>query len=353
MKCEQCNERNGLKERHTVITAHKIFLKIVHVSLSGLIAIIICSIFCFAYEYNMLRLAAPSGATDHIEVPNSLVSNMHEGFAWNIMDDNGYNNVKVPDSIDILIMGGSQIEALQIPSKESVTYLLDQRLENYSVYNIGQSGHDIYICVNYLENACKYFTPSKYVVIDTKNVLLDEESMQQILCGEHVKPYLQSDNKILSFIRDYLPATASMVLQLQEWYGRSHTYEEAHIKDKNLDDKYECAVNDFLTYASDIARKYGVRLIILYHPFDYSLDEKGNMIFADDSKELSVFQKVCDKQGIMLVNSKNEFMDMYDKWKVLPNGFANTLPGTAHFNKYGHKALANVLENAIEIADYS
>lgn len=161
-------------------------LKLFKVLLSGCLAIALLSIFCFGYSYNMIHLEEESGATDCISVPGSYVAEMEEGIAWNKIDAYGNNNKRTYDLVDILMMGGSNIEAIHLSKKDNVTYLLDEDLKDYNVYSIGQSGHDIYTCVQNLENACEKYTP-KYVVMDISKEKLDIESMKMVLGGASIR----------------------------------------------------------------------------------------------------------------------------------------------------------------------
>lgn len=50
---------------------------------------------------------------------------MLEGMAWFRMDDNGFNNVDAEDGdLDILLMGSSHMEAVQVDPTENTAYLL-------------------------------------------------------------------------------------------------------------------------------------------------------------------------------------------------------------------------------------
>lgn len=59
------------------------------------------------------------------------------------------------------------MEAFQVGQKESLTYLLNSMLGNWSIYNIGISGHTFPICVDNLNAAVQKYRPSKYIIVET------------------------------------------------------------------------------------------------------------------------------------------------------------------------------------------
>ena len=93
-----------------------IFLKLL---ISGVISILILSVFCFFYSYSGIHIVNDTFATDYKWQSNQFKSNMTEGFAWIKLDKYGFNNVNSHiDDIDILLMGSSHMEAVQIKQEE-------------------------------------------------------------------------------------------------------------------------------------------------------------------------------------------------------------------------------------------
>lgn len=69
------------------------------------------------------------------------LSNMKEGFSWIKTDANGYNNASIPENVDILLMGSSHMEAVQVSQSENTAALLNTMLPGMKTYNTGISGH--------------------------------------------------------------------------------------------------------------------------------------------------------------------------------------------------------------------
>lgn len=330
----------------------EIIIKLGKIAISGILAVALLSIVCLVYSYNMLGIPTPTGASAYSCVPGSLKSEMDEGFGWNVMDANGYNNDEAYDDIDVLIMGGSHIEALQMNRSENVTHKLDEMLPNYHVYNVGTSGHFIENCAYYLDNACGYFSP-RYVVIDLNSLELNEDNMNSVISGIYQGPELLSQkSNLASLVRNYIPASGQLILQLQNWKNigcfRDDT-EEGDGSSLYHDSSYMGVMSDFLRYIGDIAKEHDTQLILIYHPANYDVSETGGkLMFGDETYEWEIFQKLCEENDIVLVSTKDEYIRMYKEDHVVPNGFSNTRLGSGHINKYGHTAMANVLYETIK-----
>ena len=254
-------------------------VQICKIIFSGILAITLLSVVCLVYNYNMLGIPTATGASAYSSVPGSLKSEMDEGFGWNVMDANGYNNDEVYDDVDVLIMGGSHIEALQMNRPENVTHKLDERLPNYHVYNVGTSGHSTENCAYYLDNACGYFSP-RYVVIDLNSLELDEDNMNSVISGTYQGPELLSQKSSLaSLVRDYIPASGQVILQLQNWKNIGCFREDDTERENGYslyhDSAYMEVMSDFLSYIGDIAKEHDTQLILLYHPANYDVSETG------------------------------------------------------------------------------
>lgn len=92
---------------------------------AGVFSLIILSAFCFVYDFSGVHISNPSGSTDYKWESGQWKADMLEGMAWFRMDDNGFNNVDAEDGdLDILLMGSSHMEAVQVDPTENTAYLL-------------------------------------------------------------------------------------------------------------------------------------------------------------------------------------------------------------------------------------
>lgn len=173
-----------------------IFLKIIG---AGIIATIILSAFVLIYAYSGANVRNPSGATDYI-LGYKFRSNCKEGIAWNFIDESGFNNAYKSDkkSVDVLLMGSSNMNAMNVMPKESTAYRLNEKLsvDNMYLYNIGMDGHTISRCINNLKNAVSEYDTAKYVVMETGSVNLDKEEMMAVINGT-LKPLDTYESKLM------------------------------------------------------------------------------------------------------------------------------------------------------------
>lgn len=318
-------------------------------ALAGGVSIVLLSMMTIIYNFTGVHIENPTRATDYMWEPKQLKTTMVEGFSWFKMDKNGYNNVFLQDNdIDILLMGSSHMEAVQVSKYENTGYLLNNYLKEQQVYNIGISGHAIYNCVDNLENAVNTYKPKRYVIIETSTVELEIDSMEMVLNGTY--PHIVSyDDGLIYTIQKNIPAIKALYKQVEEWktsQAKVTDFPKERIQDYT-EHSYTDILKDFLSKAADSVKNKGVKLIIFYHP-DTMIDEAGNMINTTDSTALEAFQTTCDMNGIMFIDMTETFQRLYAKEHILAHGFSNTAIGEGHLNAAGHKAVSKKIASAIQ-----
>lgn len=324
---------------------------------AGILSLLFLSAFNYIYNFTGIHIVNPSGATDYTWLPNQYKANMTEGFAWLHMDANGFNNAYVPaeDEIDILLMGGSHMEAVVVGGKENVGYLLNQYLDDLYTYNIGMSGHVIYVCVQNLEAALEKYSPSDFVVIETGTVQLDADAMTEALEGTYseIPSY---DSGLLYLIQKRLPVIKTLYKQMDDWIslGLNACADDAGQNESELsgeadDGQYRQTLEAFIQKISTTVseRRGGVKTIILYQPM-IEVDADGNCVMLpEEQRAREQFAEICDEQGIIFVDMTDDFLSLYEEKHVLTHGFVNTKLGAGHLNKYGHEACAKALAETI------
>lgn len=326
-----------------------IFYWLVKAITAGIISLILLSLFTILYNNTGVHIENPSGATDYFWKPNQLKTTMSEGFSRLRMDENGFNNAASEDEdIDILLMGSSHMEAVQVSKYENTGYLLNKALEDKRVYNIGMSGHTIYHCANNIENAIKEYNPKDFVIIETATVKLDMQSMEKVLDGTY--PHIDSyDKGLLYLIQKSIPAVKTLYKQIDQWRTAENTESAAH---KN-GTKFSSGNSDieilekFLAKIVSPVYSRGTKLIIFYQP-DTRIDSLGNLITETDPIALAAFEKACEKNGIIFVDMTDSFQNLYRREYTLAHGFSNTAVGEGHLNAGGHRAIAEKLTAVIQ-----
>ena len=112
---------------------------------------------------------------------------MREGIGFGKVNNEGYNNLYEYEhgmNIDVLVMGSSHMEAVQMRQNENASSVLAS-LSGLRVYNIGISAHSFAICSQNLQAAVKKYHPSKYIVIETSSASFTNSVLEEII-SSHV-----------------------------------------------------------------------------------------------------------------------------------------------------------------------
>ncbi len=318
------------------------FKKIMLLLLSFFFSIIILSVFLLVYNFSGVHVKNDQYTTDYKWESYQLKTTMSEGFSWLKMDSNGFNNTSNDDcNIALLLMGSSHMEAVNIPEDENTGFLLNKQLNNLKTYNIGVSGHDIYVCAKNINNAIKEYKPSKYVVVETSTVSLDNEKMKQVINNE-LETIPSYDSGIVYYVQKYCPAIKTLFKDISDWKTADSRASDTKTEKEPCSRKI---LSDFLEKMANACPSQ--KLIILYHP-SYNIDEKGELVFDESNSYIDQFASVCNDNGIIFVDMTDSFKELYEKKHILAHGFINTAVGEGHLNKYGHEAIANELVKVIK-----
>lgn len=331
-----------------ILRLKRILLQLIKFLSAGAVALIILSLFCFAFCFAGIHIRNESGATDYKWEPHQWKSTVFEGYAWLQMDEKGFNNQSANDqNPDILIMGSSHMEAVNIPASKNVASLMNTSLP-MSVYNIGTSGHTIYTCIKNMDAAIEEYHPNKYVILETSMINLSISQMQDVLDGntETIPSY---DSGMLYLLQKYVPAIKTIYKNIIDWKDADNTPPlpiSASASQTTVENSYEDILEQFLNKASSTIQKNGAKLIIFYHP-KTSINEKGEYITTTDHQKLSIFKEICQSLDIIFIDMTEPFKTMYQQQHVLPHGFSNTAVGNGHLNEHGHRVIADTLIQSI------
>lgn len=314
--------------------------KFITIIISCSITVVLISLFVFVYCYTGVHISNPKQSTDYKWEPFQKKTTMTEGFAYITMDGNGYNNYSDNSNIDILLMGSSHMEAVNVSSDENIGFLINKKQVGLKTYNIGISGHDIYVCAKNIENAVNEYNPDKYVIVETSTVSLDNDKMREVINGE-LEIIPSYDTGIIYYVQKYCPAIKTLFKSVSDWRSadsRSIESTEEEPCDKDL-------LNDFLLKMASACTDQ--KLIIMYHPA-YNIDKYGNLVFEENTDAVKAFKSACDDCGILFVDMTDSFTQLYNEKHILAHGFENTAVGEGHLNKYGHAIIAEELVKVIK-----
>lgn len=330
----------------------KLILRAGRLCVSVLISLALVSAFCLVFNYTGCHITNPSGSTDYKWESHQIFSTMKEGISWFRFDKNGFNNTDDTPfdekPVDILLMGSSHMEGVNLPKDKNVGHLLNDYLPGMRTYNIGISSHGIYTNVRNMKTACAEFSPRAYIVLEANFMTLNTEKMKQVLSGDY--PDIEShDSGLLYRIQKTVPAIKSLYKSLTEWRDASSAGGESEQSEKPSaasEEEYEKTLASFLAFASSQVPE-GRKLIIFFHPETY-INGNGGFETRTDEKDLALFSEYCRRNGIIFIDETEAFKKLYIEKNVLAHGFVNTAVGYGHLNEDGHRVIAQSVARAIK-----
>ncbi|MDO4982184.1 MAG: hypothetical protein Q4E35_01345 [Eubacteriales bacterium] len=325
-----------------------VFLKIGKIILSILIACILLSLFALLYNNSGPKITNFTGATASKWDGAQFVSNMKEGLSWFITDKNGFNNAETKNSVDVLIMGDSHIEAVQVFQNENLTYLLDTNTK-YNCYNIGISGNYIDSCVKNIRKAVAEYQPSKYVIIDLHDDSINTsiDRMNEIISGAETASPVMFEHGIMNYIKR-IPCVKPLLYGLTNWINVGVSRGGNTIEKLSpFPEGYAETQKKFLSIVSDTAKENGIIPIIFYQPYE-QLNPDGTVTYKTDEVYFERFASTCEELGIVFVDMTDSFKWLYANERQLAHGFINTAVGSGHLNKYGHRLIAEKLAEVMQ-----
>lgn len=305
-----------------------------------IISFIILNSLSFIYYNIPPRVNDESGSVDYKWPANAFYSRGTEGFAWGKVNNDGFNNLFDYDEnldIDILLMGSSHLEGFNVAQKYNVTNVLNENT-NYLTYNIGISEHTLLNCISDLESALKKYKPNKYVVIETMNVSFYDDEIINCLKGETKLNSFSSS--LVNFLQNF-----KYLKLLFTQYNNTKGHNTG-LKNSNSVNNSELLLKLF-EKANSTCKDNDIELIILYHP-TLSFDNDGNVKAIYNQEDMDIFKNCCIESDIHFINMEDTFVNEYKTNKILPHGFNNTIPGSGHLNKYGHKMIAMEIKRFVE-----
>ena len=125
--------------------------KIGKILAAWVVAVVLLSVMMLFYHVLPIHVENERGETDYVWQPNHFWVQMVEGVAVGRYDAQGFNNLSVVDNPDVLVLGSSHMEAVNVMQHENMPFLLGHLLKGkFSVYNKGISGHNFFKICQYL-----------------------------------------------------------------------------------------------------------------------------------------------------------------------------------------------------------
>ena len=315
--------------------------------LAGIVAVAILSILLVPYSLLPVHINNPEGNTDYVWPANSRWSKMTEGISYGKFDARGYNNAKVIENPDILVLGSSHTEGTNVLPTETFAALLGQKLEDkYTVYNQGISSHHFTKVCKYLPKNIELNPDAKYIIIETSTVKLEKKQADALLGGK--VDFTPSNSSSLIGTMQRIPFPRTVYQQyangLLDLFIPSKSNAPENTSTVTLPE--ESAYDDIFGYIQDAMQNTDAKLIIVYHPTGV-LQEDGSASFQVNDAARAMFSSKCQQYGISFVDMTQSFAHMYTTEHKLPHGFITGKIGDGHLNAAGHGKIAEELAKRI------
>ena len=310
-------------------------------------AFFVLNILCFFYYNIPVHVPSKTNSTDYLWEKNKLYSRGTEGFALGITDNNGFNNLQTFENgeIDGIVMGSSHMEAFNVAQDKNTTSMLNKLSQksgqNMNFYNIGISGHTLYMCLNNLDEALNEFKPKKYVIIETLTLEPDEKTIKSLLDDTLVRQ--KSYNGGIVGKLQKFPYLRLVYAQLINYINNNApTNNPEPPKTVVADNKKYELMNALMAKSAKICENAGVELIIFYN-CPLNIDNQGDFSERKNMNDLKMFEEICENNNITFIDMYDAFKDNYLQTNKLPRGFSNTEAGEGHLNEEGHRVISEKL----------
>lgn len=328
--------------------------RIIKSTLAVLIAFILVNGCMFFYERTAGWIDITGGSTDSIWMPRTLIIHNTEGHGIYSADKKGYlNSGELQSSNYILAVGASHTQGKEVSNGFRYTDLLNSYYgfdkKEKKVYNLSQDAYFFPDIIRNFKAILSEFPNSSAIIIELMKTVETPEDLTKALKqrkydelnnGQRTSENLSRKKKFTIAIKEEIPILSIVKKQVETAFKKEEDVEQ----DKIDMQKYNNALEKCLRL---IRSEYNGKLIIIYHP-EISICETGMEIRNDDTA--NIFEEQCKKQNIIFLNLGGIFMKHYKSDYSVPYGFMNTMIGSGHLNKTGHKIIADELFNLLKEA---
>lgn len=319
----------------------------------------------FFYYNRPAWISLQQGATTGVYHPNRNIVYAYEGFGINMTDENGYVNPQkeLADNY-VLVMGASHTQGKEVMMRHKYTSLLNERFggsDKLQVYNMAVDGNYYPSIVSRFAIALEKFPDYAAVVIELGNTDYTKEELSDSLetpeferkvIEEGVMEQLSAMQKVSVIAKEAMPL--SILLSYKQLAGLDFGFDSAFWyhspggEQSMKQDSYklpeeENILEKTLQKLRTICDK---PIIIVYHP-GVQLEEDGSMRILRDGGA-GTFSRLCRKNDICFLDMGEQFLEAYEKERILPYGFSNSSPGSGHLNRNGHAMLAETLYQKLQ-----
>ena len=326
---------------------------------AAVISLIILSLISMVYYNPPIAIVQPDGITNFKYIPDTEWSFMWEGYGNGKTDNLGYNNAYHSDSSnpDIVFVGSSHLEGLQVPQEANCVYLLNELFDkdnysdnNFKCLNLGMSGHFFEVSASNYQYIADEFKDAKYIVIEVFDAKYSPDVLDGMIEDKYHSPMEQRSMLREMFLKvPYIRLVYKKITETMPANGASVSAENNVNAPSDKESElsvYTEKMNIVLSEISKISSENNIVPIILMHERFYENND-GEIILETDAEYKKAFKECCETNNLKVVDVSSEMVAEYLATYNLSYGFSNSAPGEGHLNKIGHRIIAQTMYKTI------
>ena len=317
-----------------------------------LCAFLVVNFACCFYSNSANAITNPDRYTEHKFKTKNHIFYGKEGYGITATDKNGfYNDGNVPpERANVLCIGSSQTEALQVHSNHRYVSQLNHLNSVYNAYSLGVSGQFLDKALFRLPYIPKSFPRCKLIINETPSLPTMPEWNEIIRLLEANDAPIESqdwkDGNLLYRLYRSLPYAVlirSNVLKIRDAQRKAKT--------DNNDSMTMAQYKQKANHAMQLLRERlgDMPLIIMYLPRVH-LEKSGHITISNDDECQKILKEACEANHILYVYDQLSatFIENYETHRILPYGFLNSHIGQGHLNAEGHRMIAETLHKILQ-----
>ena len=298
---------------------------------------------CFFYERQAGWLDTPAGAAPSAWRPGALIVHGTEGYGVSIVDENGFLNPEgtLADRY-VLMMGSSHTQGKEVCPAQRYSTLVSSYFSGESgtlaAYNIASDGHYLPSQIRYFKAALAAFPNAGAVTIEIGSTDAAPQELRDAQNQAVYAPisFTDSVSMLKGMVKESLPLLALLKTNFQTLRAQAAEETEGPYD-------YETELDAAMAL---IRSEFDGPIAFVYHPTTEIQPDGSLKLGYSDTWD--IFCRVCEKNGIDVIDTGTRFARLYEMERKLPYGFANTTPGSGHLNAAGHRILAEEIISYLE-----
>lgn len=297
---------------------------------------------CFFYERQPGWLDTPNGAAPSVWRPEALILHGTEGYGVARVDRNGFLNPEgtLADRY-VLMMGSSHTQGKEVRPAQRYSTLVNSYFSEedglLTVYNIASDGNFLPSQIRHFGAALAAFPNAGAITMEIGSTDVTPQELRDAQNQAAYAPVsFDSAGRLKGTVKESLPLLSLLKKNIQTLRAKAAEGDEGPYD-------YETELDATLSL---IRSEFDGPIAFVYHPTTEIQPDGSLKLGYSDTWD--IFCRVCEKNGIDVIDTGPRFARLYETEGQLPYGFANTTPGSGHLNAQGHRILAEEIISYLE-----